>query len=116
MLCMVEVVGTDEFEAWYLSLDESDTRAVDRLVELLVEAGVLLGHPYSSALRGAKYPLRELRHRSTSSPLRVFYAFDKARAAVLLIGGSKKGDDRFYERMTPVAEGIWEQYLREQKH
>jgi hypothetical protein len=116
MLCMVEVVGTDEFEAWYLSLDESDTRAVDRLVELLVEAGVLLGHPYSSALRGAKYPLRELRHRSTSSPLRVFYAFDKARAAVLLIGGSKKGDDRFYERMTPLAEGIWEQYLREQKH
>jgi hypothetical protein len=32
---------------------------------------------------------------------------------VLLIGGDKKGDDRFYERMIPVAERIWEQYLRE---
>ncbi len=32
------------------------------------------------------------------------------------LGGNKKGDDRFYERMLPLAERIWEQYLREQAH
>jgi hypothetical protein len=58
--------------------------------------------------------LRELRARSTTSPLRIFYAFDPTREAVRLIGGKKKGDDRFYERMVPLAEQIWEQYLREQ--
>jgi hypothetical protein len=57
-----------------------------------------------------------LRSRSTSAPLRIFYAFDPARDAVLIIGGNKKGDDRFYERMIPLAEQIWEQYLREQRH
>ncbi len=112
---MVEVIGTDEFEAFYLSLDADDTRAVDRLVDLLADQGVLLGHPYSTAVRGTRYPLRELRHRSTTSPLRIFYAFDPERNAVLLIGGNKKGDDRFYERMVPLAEAIWEQYLQEQK-
>jgi len=47
-------------------------------------------------------------------PLRVFYAFDPRRDAVLLIGGDKTGNGRFYERMVPVAERIWEQYLAEQ--
>ena len=47
-------------------------------------------------------------------PLRVFYAFEPRRAAVLLIGGDKTGDDRFYETMISVAEKIWEQYLAEQ--
>ena len=49
---MSEVIGTDEFEAWYLKLDASDTRAVDRLVDLLFERGVTLGAPYSSAIKG----------------------------------------------------------------
>jgi hypothetical protein len=89
---------------------------VDHLVGLLEQRGVQLGHPYSSAVKLTRYPLRELRSRSTSAPLRIFYAFDPARDAVLIIGGNKKGDDRFYERMIPLAEQIWEQYLREQRH
>jgi hypothetical protein len=35
------------------------------------------------------------------------------RAAVLLIGGDKTGDERFYDRMIPIAERVWEQYKRE---
>src|ERR1700737_1132319 len=60
---MIGVIGTDEFAAWYSSLGADDTRAVDRLVDLLEEAGVLLGYPYSSALKGSKHALRDLRHR-----------------------------------------------------
>lgn len=29
------------------------------------------------------------------------------------MGGDKTGDDRFYERYVPRAEGIWERYLAE---
>jgi hypothetical protein len=43
----------------------------------------------------------------------VFYAFDPNRDAVLLIGGIKTGDDRFYDRMVPTAENIWREYLDE---
>lgn len=48
------------------------------------------------------------------SPLRVIYAFDPRRQAVLLIGGDKSGSKTFYERTIPKAEVIWEQYLAEQ--
>jgi len=112
---MVEVVATDEFAEWCDGSTSADQDAVDRVVALLTRDGVRLGHPWSSALRGVRFALRELRVQSRGRPLRVIHAFDPRRAAVLLVGGDKTGDDRFYERMVPVAERIWEQYLAEQK-
>jgi hypothetical protein len=109
----VKVIGTDEFEAWYLSLDENHTRAVNRSVELLRAAGLQLGFPHSSAIKGANVALRELRAHSGSTMLRILYAFDRERDAVLLIGGDKSGDGRFYERMIPLAERIFAEYLQE---
>jgi hypothetical protein len=44
----------------------------------------------------------------------VFYIFDPRRDAVLIVGGDKTGDDRFYQRMIPIAEGTWETYCKEQ--
>ena len=43
----------------------------------------------------------------------MFYALDPMRDAVLLIGEDKTGNDRFYDEMVPVADRIWEEYLRE---
>jgi hypothetical protein len=110
---MVEVVGTDEFEEWFLDLDDADTDAVARVVDILEEYGLSLPFPYSSAIKGASMALRELRIQSGGRPLRVFYAFDPIRRAVLLLGGDKTGDKRFYETMIPQAERIWAQYLKE---
>jgi hypothetical protein len=92
-----KIVATDEFRDWYRSLNVGDGRAVARLVEQLEIMGVSL--PFA---------------QSGGRPLRVFYIFDRRRDAVLLIGGDKTGDDRFYERMIPTAERIWEPYCREQ--
>jgi hypothetical protein len=114
LLSMVEIVATDEFEKWFLSLDEKDAGAVDRVVGLLEQMGVALRFPYTSALTGARHALRELRIQSGGSPIRVFYAFDPERQAVLLIGGDKTGDDRFYEVMVPKADEIFDTYLSEQ--
>ena len=46
-------------------------------------------------------------------PLRVFYAFDPKRQAVLLIGGDKTGDGRFYEKMIALSTRLWREYLEE---
>ena len=46
-------------------------------------------------------------------PLRTFFAFDPRRCAILLIGGDKTGDDRFYERMVPLADRLYDGYLAE---
>ncbi len=45
--------------------------------------------------------------------MRVFYAFDPLRRAVLLLGGDKTGDERFYETFVPRAEQIWTEYLND---
>ena len=110
---MVEVFGTDEFEDWFLGLNKSDTAAVIRVVGLLEVKGTDLGFPYTSSITGSRYPLRELRIQSGGKPLRVFYAFDPARQAVLLLGGDKTGDKRFYVKMIPIVEALWEDYLND---
>ncbi len=111
---MIDVLGTDEFEQWFLALDDGDSMAVARVVGLLEAKGTTLGFPYSSAIEGTRYPLRELRIQSGGKPLRVLYAFDPLRQAVLLLGGDKTGDNRFYMTLIPRAESIWESYLSDQ--
>lgn len=44
-------------------------------------------------------------------PLRVLYAFDPRRAAILLIGGDKTGRDRWYEEYVPVADRLYDEHL-----
>jgi len=85
-----------------------------RYVGYLEAAGVTLGFPQSSAINGATFALRELRVQSQGRPLRIFYAFDPRRDAVLILGGDKTGRDDFYEEMVPRCEAIWNQYLAEQ--
>ncbi len=111
----MEVVGTDEFEAWFDGLDDPDAKAVIRAIHQLEMAGVNLRFPLSSAINGASFALRELRVQSGGRPIRVFYAFDPARDAVLIIGGFKDGagGKDFYGDMIGKSEAIWKQYLAE---
>jgi hypothetical protein len=112
---MVDVITTDEFAVWFDSLNEDDTKAVIRVVDLLAARGVSLPFPYSSDIKGSKYALRELRVQSRGKPLRILYAFDPTRQAVLLLGADKTGlsDKEFYATYVPQAESLWEEYLRE---
>ncbi len=110
---MAEVIYTDEFGAWFERLSEGEQDRVYCSVGLLERRGVTLGFPHSSSIKGASFALRELRTQAEGDPLRTLYAFDPARNAVLLIGGDKTGDDRFYERMIPAAERLWKSYLEE---
>jgi hypothetical protein len=55
--------------------------------------------------------MRELRIQHKGRPLRVLYAFDPRRVAILLIGGDKTGDDRWYETFVPVADRLYERHL-----
>jgi hypothetical protein len=57
--------------------------------------------------------MRELRSQCAGRPLRTFFAFDPRRTAILLIGGDKTGNDRFYEEFIPLADKIYDQPLKE---
>ena len=110
---MDQVACTDEFADWYETLDEADQERVAVSVNLLGRMGVALPFPYSSAIKGSEYPLRELRCQSGGAPLRIIYAFNPVRQSVLIIGGDKTGDPRFYEWIVPAAEKLWKQYTAE---
>ncbi len=110
---MVVVKVTGEFERWIQGLSHRDQKAVLQVVKILEQVGVALGEPYSSALRGSRHALRELRPKRGASPLRIIYAFDPKREALLLLGGDKGDDKRFYQRAVPRAEQLWEAHLEE---
>lgn len=57
--------------------------------------------------------MRELRIQHRGAPYRVLYAFDPRRRAILLIGGFKMGDDRWYEKMVPIADDLYDEHLGE---
>jgi hypothetical protein len=111
---MWEVEYTDEFGAWWDTLSEAEHEAVDFSVNLLRQAGPSLGFPHTSGVYSSKHnAMRELRSRCAGRPLRTFFAFDPRRVAILLIGGDKTGNDRFYEEFVPLADKIYDQYLKE---
>ncbi len=57
--------------------------------------------------------MRELRVQHAGRPYRVLYAFDPRRVALLLIGSGKTGDDRWYQKMVPLADDLYDQHLAE---
>lgn len=65
--------------------------------------------------KGANIALRELRVQSGGHPFRILYAFDPARAALLLLGGNKTGNERWYAENVPQAERIFAEHLKELK-
>ena len=42
---------------------------------------------------------------------RTFFAFDPRRCAIVLLGGDKTGDARFYERMIVRADALFAEHL-----
>ena len=108
------VEHTDEFAEWYACLSESQQDDLTAIGLLLMEQGPQLPFPYSSGISGSRHAhMRELRVQSGGRPIRVFYAFDPRRSAILLIGGDKTGDDRWYQTNIPIAEQLYDRYLDE---
>ena len=110
---MTEVFVTDEFESWWHALSPAAQEEVAFVVGLLEAKGVGLRFPYTSAIRGSRLRLRELRVNAEGAALRILYAFDPWRSAVLLLGGSKSGrGDRLYVDAVPRAERLFREYVR----
>jgi hypothetical protein len=108
------VENTDEFTGWWDELTEAQQEDITVAAELLMEHGPNLPFPRSSGIENSRHRhMRELRVQSDGRPIRIFYAFDPRRSAILLIGGDKTGDGRFYERMIPVADRLYDVHLDE---
>jgi hypothetical protein len=107
-----EVEVTDQFRDWFEALDVADQNAVTRAVEVLQVDGPALGRPYVDTIKGSRHAnMKEL--RSKRADIRVLFAFDPRRTAILLIGGSKTGRWRtWYGVMIPIADRLYDEHLR----
>ena len=56
--------------------------------------------------------MKELRTQHRGRPYRTLFAFDPRRVAILLIGGDKTGNDRWYEEFVPRADKIYADHLQ----
>ena len=108
-----EVEHTDEFEEWWDSISEEEQEYIALAVEKLEEQGPSLARPLADTLENSRHAnMKELRPLGTN--IRVFFAFDPRRRAILLIGGDKTGRWReFYEEMIPVADDLYDEHLNE---
>ena len=108
-----DIEYTDAFGDWWEGLTEAEQVDVAAVVELLEEKGPQLPYPYSSGIKGSRHThMRELRIQHAGRPYRTLYAFDPRRMAILLIGGDKTGNPRWYDAHVPIADRLYDEHIR----
>ncbi len=107
---------TDQFEEWWATLADEEQRALTAAVELLERDGPALGRPLADTITASRHAnMKELRPPATS--LRVLFAFDPRRTAILLIGGDKRNRwEQWYRENIPVADLLYDDHLAELAH
>ncbi len=102
----------DEFATWLRGQTARVREEILTSAELLRAFGPQLGRPHVDRIEGSTFPnMKELRVQIGGDPWRIFFAFDPKRSAILLVGGDKTGDKRFYETNIPVADARYERHL-----
>ena len=114
-----DVYLTSEVAAWLENLQVTDAKTadlVDDAIYALSRSGPALGRPLVDTITGSKIKnLKELRPGSSgTSEIRILFAFDPWRSAILLVAGDKSGAwGRWYAKAIPHAEQLYEIYLKE---
>lgn len=110
---MFEVEYTDEFEAWWGRLSVVEQIAVEARVDVLAHEGPTLGRPTVDRVSGSAYHnMKEL--RIARADIRILFAFDLRRHAILLLGGSKTGQwNAWYQVAIPEADRLYAEHLQQ---
>ena len=102
----------EDFAVWLAGLGADLRNEIIAHANLLREHGPQLGRPYVDTLEGSVFTnMKELRVQFRGDPWRVLFAFDPRRAAILLVGGNKTGDRRWYKTHLPIADERFRRHL-----
>lgn len=111
---MWNVATTAEFDDWFTDLLPDQQSEIIAKVDLLKLLGPRLGRPHADTLGGSKHAnMKELRASTATSAIRVAFAFDPTRKAILLLGGNKSGvnQQRFYKVLIQRADELFDKHL-----
>jgi hypothetical protein len=103
---------TEEIAEWIKKLDDEAKEAILKSLLILREIGPSLGRPYVDTINESKHKnMKELRIQNKQRLFRILFVFDPDRKAILLIGGDKRGDKRFYQKMIPIADALFDAHM-----
>jgi hypothetical protein len=111
---MWAVATADHFDEWFAGLGEAGQEEVIAKVVLLKLLGPQLKRPHADTLKGSKHAnMKELRADTSEQVLRIAFAFDPQRKAILLVGGDKSGvgQRRFYKQLIAKADALYDAHL-----
>ena len=108
-------VDIELIAGWLRALDAGSREQVVAAIELLQEHGPHLGRPLVDTVTASRHRnMKELRPGSAGrSELRIMFAFDPRRKAILLVAGDKSGNwTRWYKKNIPIADDLFDQHLQ----
>ena len=107
-----DVFLDEEFDAWLDTLEEGLQDEIQAAIELLMRFGPNLQRPRVDTIKGSSFSnMKELRIQYRGDPWRILFAFDPRRNAILLVGGNKRGDKRWYDKNLPIADRRFRRHL-----
>ena len=106
-----DIEYTDEFEAWFAALTRRERGSIVVAVGALETAGPMLGRPFVDSIKGSRHKnMKELRPRGVT--IRILFAFDPRRMAILLVGGDKRNRWKdWYATNIPIADRLYDEHL-----
>ena len=111
---MWDIVSTVAYEEWFAALPQEVAKAVSKRVDYIRDEGPFLKRPHADTLTGSKHAnMKELRVDEAGQVIRIAFAFDPVRQAVLLVAGSKQGvkEKRFYAELIRRADALFDAHL-----
>jgi hypothetical protein len=104
------------FKIWFYQQDQGFQDEAFAILAILGEFGPRLGRPRVDTLEGSFFNnMKELRIQYQGKPWRILFAFDPERQAILLVGGNKSGNKRWYKENIPIADERYKRYLEASK-
>ena len=110
-----EIEYTDQFGAWFLGLTLAERDAITAAVDVLEARGPALGRPLVDTITASRHAnMKEL--RPPLGNIRILFAFDPRRAAILLLGGDKSNRwSAWYREHIPYADDLYDEHLQQLK-
>lgn len=107
-------IDVELIDDWLKAVDEGTYDQVVAALQILIELGPALGRPLVDSVVGSRHKnMKELRPGSSGrSEVRILFAFDPQRRAILLLAGDKQGAwAKWYRKNIPLADDRYDEHV-----
>src|SRR5680860_209724 len=111
-------IDVELIDDWLMAVNDGTYDQVVAALRILTELGPGLGRPLVDSIVGSGHKnMKELRPGSSGrSEVRILFAFDPKRRAILLLAGDKQGAwAKWYRKNIPVADDRYDEHLEQLK-